>query len=90
MGSRPPQPPARQQCRRRAQPRSIEQVLKEATRHDRLAESLLKRDQRVAAALQRGMAMGLRDACNLLGYEAGFQASSAGCQTPATLKTDDS
>lgn len=51
-------------------PYSVERVRAEADRHDRSAVELLKRGQRIAAALQRGLAMGLREACELLGGEA--------------------
>lgn len=61
-------PPSRPPARRRA-PLTAEQLRAEANRHDRLAESLLGQNQRIAAALQRGIAMGLRDAAELLGLE---------------------
>lgn len=51
-------------------PDPLKRVLAEADRHDRLAGSFLRQGQRVAAALQRGIAMGLREAAAMLGRAA--------------------
>ena len=62
-------PPLAARATRRRAPVTAEQLRTEANRHDRLAEALLGQNQRVAAALQRGIAMGLREAGVLLGLE---------------------